>query len=177
MDYSKHANTFIAQISLCMIIFSLPNITCAKKHFYALKMSHCAQVQCHGLSYNSECKLAAFVCLSSSVCVYGLKPHFHRDGTGGWLGRWVFWGIGGTRLTEIGKHSWGHTSLVGLRLNGPLHTFISVFAQGMCPNLHTLISARSPHRGPTGRDESDPVHSLANSSTAKLECFSLYKGL
>lgn len=78
----------------------------------------------------------------------------------------------GTRLAEMGKHSWGHTALVGLRLNGPLHTFISVFAQGMCPNLHTL-------RGPTGWDESDPVHrhNLANSSTAKLECFCLCKGL
>ncbi|KAF3853476.1 hypothetical protein F7725_014164 [Dissostichus mawsoni] len=25
----------------------------------------------------------------------------------------------------MGKHSWGHTALVGLRLNGPLHTFIT----------------------------------------------------
>lgn len=45
-----------------------------------------------------------------------------------------------TRLAEIGKHSWGITVLVALQLNGPLHTFISVFAQGMFPNLHTLIS-------------------------------------
>lgn len=50
-----------------------------------------------------------------------------------------------TRLVEMGKHSWGHTAVVGLQLNDPLHTFISVFAQGMCPNLHTLISVRGLH--------------------------------
>lgn len=80
----------------------------------------------------------------------------------------------GTILVKMGKHSWGHTALVGLRLNGLLHTFISVFAQGMCPNLHTLISVRGLHRSPTGWDESDPVmrHRLANSSMANLECSS-----
>lgn len=85
----------------------------------------------------------------------------------------------GTRPAEMGKHSWGHTALVGLRLNDPPHTFISVFAQGMCPNLHTLISMRGLHRDPTGWDESDPVHrhGRANSSMDKLECSSLYKGL
>ena len=95
----------------------------------------------------------------------------------GWLGRWVFWGIRGSRLAEMGKHSWGHTALVGLQLNGPLHTFISVFAQGMCPNLHTLICVRGLQR-PNRLDESDPVHmhSLANSSMTKLECSSLYEG-
>ncbi len=79
----------------------------------------------------------------------------------------------------MGKHSWGHTVLVGLRLNGLLHTFISVFAQGMCLNLHMLISVRGLHRGPTGWDESDPVirHRLANSFMAKLECSSLSKDL
>ncbi|KAI4807286.1 hypothetical protein KUCAC02_027107 [Chaenocephalus aceratus] len=78
----------------------------------------------------------------------------------------------------MGKHSWGHTALVGLRLNGLLHTFISVFAQGMCLNLHTLFLCAEPSRDPTGPDESDPVHSHspANSSMAKLECSSLYKG-
>lgn len=89
----------------------------------------------------------------------------------GWMG--VPRGDQRTRLVEIGKHSWGHTALVGLRLGGPLHAFISVFAQGICPNLHMLISEWSPHRAPTGRDESDPVHchSFANSSVVKLECY------
>lgn len=58
----------------------------------------------------------------------------------------------GTRLVEVGKHSW-----VGLQLNGLLHTFISMFAQGMFPNLHGLIREQSLHRLLTDWD--DPVHS------------------
>lgn len=71
--------------------------------------------------------------------VSDLKPHFNRYW--GWVAGCS--GGSGDRLVEMGKHSWGHTALVGLRLNGLLHTFISVFAQGMCLNLHTLFSARS----------------------------------
>lgn len=84
----------------------------------------------------------------------------------------------GTKLAEMGKHSWGHTVLVGLQLNDPLHTFISVFAQGMCLNLRTLISVQGRPRDPTGRDESDAVHrhGHANSSTAQLKCPCLYRG-
>ena len=64
---------------------------------------------------------------------------------------WVFWGGSGDQTGgDIGKHSWGQTALVGLQLSGPLHSFISVFAQGMCPNLHMPISERSLHRAPTG---------------------------
>lgn len=97
--------------------------------------------------------------LSSSVCVWLKTLTFTEMGLGaGWVGG-CSGGDQGTRVAEMGKHSWGHTALVGLRLNGPLHTFISVFAQGMRPNLHTLISVRGLHRGPTGWDESDPVHS------------------
>ncbi|CAJ1080886.1 hypothetical protein FQN60_003263 [Xyrichtys novacula] len=112
-----------------------------------------------------------------SVC--GLTPSSTDMGLGS--GR-----IGGcsgeiteTKVAEMGKHSWGHIALVGLQLSGPFHTFISVFAQGMDPNLHTLISVRSLYRGPASWDESDPGyrHRRVKSSTAKLACSSLNKGL
>lgn len=65
---------------------------------------------------------------------------------------------------------------MGLQLSDPLQTFISVFAQGMSPNLHTLLSVQDLHRDTAGGEKSDPVHreSCPNSSTAKHECSCLY---
>lgn len=75
------------------------------------------------------------------------------DMEAGWVGGCS--GGSGDRLAEIGKHSWGH-SAGGSAAQRPLHTFISVFAQGMWSNLHTRISVRRLLKSTTGWGENDP---------------------